>query len=149
MACRRNEAEMLQADVAAGRVARLEGVETMARLRALVEEDLAVARETNQTLQARTAEFELSAEKAREEVQQAPAQPAQPAQPGAPAPTPQERQEQQAEIQKAEAAVQTNQQALSQQSATIEQAAALEQSDAFVLALLIDPSREGTRRATT
>jgi hypothetical protein len=148
MACRRNEALMLKAEVDAGRMPRPEGAEAMARLRALVEEDLLVARETNQTLQARTAEFELSTEKAREEVRQAAAQPAQPATP-APAPSPQERQEQEAEIEKAEAAVQTNQQALSQQSATIEQAAAMEQSDAFELALLIDPFGEAGRHATT
>jgi hypothetical protein len=150
MACRRNEALMLKAEVDAGRMPRPEGAEAMARLRALVDEDLLVARETNQTLQARTAEFELSTEKAREEVRQAAAQPAQPATPApTPPPGPQERQEAEAEIEKAEAAVQTNQQALSQQSATIEQAAAMEQSDAFELALLIDPFGEASRRATT
>jgi hypothetical protein len=129
MACRRREAAMLKADVAAGRIPRSDGQETMARLRSLVEEDVAVAREINGTLQERTTEFQLSAEKAKEEV--------------AKAPTPKEKREQAQEVQKAEAAVQTNQQAVSQQSASIEQASALPQSDTFELSLLENRYRPG------
>jgi hypothetical protein len=133
MACRRREAAMLQADVAAGRIPRSDGQETMARLRSLVEEDVAVAREINGTLQERTTEFQLSAEKAKEEV--------------AKAPTRQEQRQQQQEVKKAEAAVQTNQQAVSQQSASIEQASALPQSDTFELSLLEHRYRPGTPMA--
>lgn len=125
MGCRQREATMLKADVAAGRISRSDGQEAMTRLRSLVEEDLVVAREINATLQERTTEFQLSAEKAREEV--------------ANAPTPAEQREQQQEVQKAEAAVQTNQQAVSQQSASIEQASDLQQSDEFELSLLGAP----------
>jgi hypothetical protein len=141
MACRRGEATMLKADVSAGRVSRADGQQQMARLRSLVEEDLVVARETNETLQARTTEFELSAEKAKEEVEQPTAQPERAGEPAPP--TPQEQREREQEVQKAEAAVQTNQQALSQQSATIEQASTAQQSDEFELAWLVEPSGKG------
>ena len=60
-----------------------------------------------------------------------------------PPPPPEEQRQREEEIQKAEAAVQTNQQALSQQSATIEQASDLPQSDAFELGLLDHRYRPG------
>jgi hypothetical protein len=126
MACRRQEANAIKADVAAQRLTRTDGEAAMAKLRTLIAEDVEAAREVNQTLQQRTAEFQLSAEEAKKEA--------------ANAPTPEERQEHEQEVEKAEAAVQTNQQAVSQQSATIEQAAVLEQSDEFELGRLDDPS---------
>jgi len=140
LACRRREAAALKSDVSAGRTSRSYGQEQMAQLRALVEEDLVTAREINETLRERTAEFELSTEKAKEEAKQAATTPEQA---GAPPPSPEEQRERQEEIRKAEAAVQTNQKALSQQSASIEQASALPQSDAFELGMLEDPYRPG------
>ena len=128
VACRRGEAQRVKTDVRAGRLSRSAGEEQLNQLKSLIEQDLVVARETNQTLQARTTEFQLSTEKADEEVRQATGEP-EPAreQP----PTPEEQHKREEEIQKAKAAVQTNQQALSQQSATIEQASTLPQSDEF------------------
>jgi hypothetical protein len=139
MACRRGEAQRVKSEVGAGRLSRSAGEAQLNQLKALVEEDLVVARDTNQTLQARTTEFELSTEKAKEEVSQATG----PEQAGEPPPAPEEQREREEQIQKAEAAVQTNQQALSQQSATIEQASDLPQSDAFELGLLDHRYRPG------
>jgi hypothetical protein len=144
MACRRGEAQRVKSDVRAGRLSRSAGEEQLNQLKSLVEQDLVVAREANQTLQARTTEFQLSTEKATEEVRQATGAP-KPA--GEQPPTPEEQQKREEEIQKAEAAVQTNQQALSQQSATIEQASTLPQSDEFELALLDHQYRPGRSMA--
>jgi hypothetical protein len=126
MACRRQEANAIKSDVAAQRLARADGEAAMAKLRTLIAEDVEAARAVNETLQQRTAEFQLSAEEAKKEAVNAP--------------TPEKRQEQEQEVKKAEAAVQTNQQAVSQQTATIEQAAVLEQSDEFELGRFDDPS---------
>jgi hypothetical protein len=144
MACRRGEAQRVKSDVRAGRLSRIAGEEQLNQLKSLVEQDLVVARETNETLQARTTEFQLSTEKADEEVRQATGEP-EPAR--EPPPPPEEQRKQEEEIQKAKAAVQTNQQALSQQSATIEQASTLPQSDEFELALLDHQYRPGRSRA--
>jgi hypothetical protein len=146
MVCRRAEAQRVQSEVRDGQLSRTDGEARMNQLKLLVEEDVLVARETNETLQARTTEFQLSTEKAKEEVKQAVGQPEQA---GEPAPSPQEQQEREEEIQKAEAAVQTNQQAVSQQSATIEQASTLPQSDSFELALRGSTFGDGRPTAKT
>jgi hypothetical protein len=138
VACRRREAETINAELKAGTITREAAEQRMARLRGLMQEDLTVAEGTNAILAARTETFAVSAEEAKaRSLEQAQAQPA-----PQPTPTPQATPAPQAtptaqatsapaattaagaetEEKRVEAAIQSNQRALQQQTASIEQA---------------------------
>ena len=111
MNCRRREAEDINRRFNQKRISLSAAQVRMATLRALTTEDISTAREANAQISARTEEFTLATEAAREQV--------------AAARTPQEQQRRDTEVKKAEEAVQTNQKALNDSVASVEQAEAL------------------------
>ena len=109
--CRRQEANEIQAAYNAGQLSRTAAVARMERLQQLTQEDIAVARETNAVLIERNSEFELATQRARQEA--------------VVATTPTLRQEREQQVNEAVEAVQTNQVALNESTASVDEAEAL------------------------
>ena len=124
--CRRGEARKINAELRSGEIDRESAERRMSSIRNLVMEDVAIAKEANSILVARTEAFAVTTEKAKAQA--------------APPATPQEAKENKREEKKVAAAIQTNQRVLAQQTASIAQAESLADDDGgFELALLILP----------
>lgn len=122
--CRIRTAKFINADLAAGRYDRTEARRRMARVRNLLNEDIEVARMTNQEIQARTESFKVAAVRAKQEARKEPS--------GS------DRKEKVDKAEEVETSVQTNQQALQSSVASVEQAATVqeEQSGTFQISQL-------------
>jgi hypothetical protein len=146
IACRRNEAATINAELQRGEITREAAELRMAQLRSLVQEDLTVAQGTNAILASRTEAFTVSAQEAKarsiEEARARPAPP--PTTPEATAKAEQEAKKAEEEAKRIEAAVQSNQRALQQQTASIEQAQKLvDEEGGFQLARRLEPWGKG------
>jgi triphosphoribosyl-dephospho-CoA synthetase len=122
VACRSNEAQQINDDYKNRRLEREAAEEKLATLRRLLAQDIQVAQGTNAILKERNNAFELSTQQIEAE---------------APPPaTTNEAAQRKEQVQKADAAIQTNQKVLSQQTASIEEAEALANSpEEFELSL--------------
>lgn len=110
--CRVREARQINADVARATISRDAASARLAQTRALLQEDLLVAKDVNEALETRTAAFALTADKVEAEAKV----------PDAPPRSTAEQQQDQQEIANARAAIQTNQRVLEQQDVALEQA---------------------------
>jgi hypothetical protein len=128
--CRKGEARQINAELKQGGITREVAEQRMAQLRTLLQEDVTVAQGANAIQMARAEAFTVTVEEAKKK---------------APPPkAPEEAEKNQVEVKKAEAAIQTNQRVLAQQTASIEQAQKLAGGDGgFQLSLLLAPPMLG------
>jgi hypothetical protein len=120
--CRRSEAAAINRDFRAGRISRTDAQQRMSRLRDLLRDDVEAARRTNAVLDERNREFQVAAAQARNTAAQAPSQA--------------ERREREGQVRQAEAATQTNQRALNEQTSSVAQAEQLVASPSLQLGAL-------------
>jgi predicted small secreted protein len=131
--CRRREASTINANYRARKITRSTAQAKLASLRAVMSQDIAKARETNNQIRARTDEFKLTTSTARQKV--------------AVAPNRTSRREREREVKKAEKAVQTNQKALNESVASVDEAQTLvtESEGGFNLQSFLDHLRHAWR----
>lgn len=125
VSCRQQEAKGINKEYRNRAMTRSTAEERLAKLRTLMAEDVEVAQGANAILTARTDGYELSTQQAQEKA---------PAAKGA-----KETKERKQQTKEANAAIQSNQKGLAQQTASIEQAEALSGSDGFNLSWLRAP----------